>query len=360
MSVENATYISGLNPNNPQGPDSAGEGDEQIRLLKGTVQNTFPTANRAFYLSAGAEYQGLTIPVSVPTYNVRYEKPDWDNGCLLRVDAGSAAKIVQLPAISLVSNGFSVGIQKDEAGPYTVAVLPATGETLPGGNSAAWFLWNYQETVWFVASNGKWYTSTQSGNGWIDAQSNAAVLTLDWRSNNYRYVLGPSGQTVVLPRLNEVPPNYRVFLHRSGPQLYFTVQTQAPDFFSYGVTTFRVMDYSGFESVLIEKFAGAWRCLTRRRTYFETTPPNSDGRYGPHYLGQQPTRIGYQYRPLTTAFGYGLNIILEPVFPEAVVYADETNIGFYARGLTMLPNLVTGLMANAVYPDFILRLWAEV
>lgn len=42
MTVETATYISGLNASYPTGADTVFEGDDHIRLIKSTVKATFP------------------------------------------------------------------------------------------------------------------------------------------------------------------------------------------------------------------------------------------------------------------------------------------------------------------------------
>ena len=51
MSIEVATYITDLQPVNPPATDPRGQGDDHLRLIKQVLQNTFPTANRAFYFS---------------------------------------------------------------------------------------------------------------------------------------------------------------------------------------------------------------------------------------------------------------------------------------------------------------------
>lgn len=47
MTVENATYIDGLNPTNPPGGAPKAEGDNHIRLLKSAVKSTFPSLTGA-------------------------------------------------------------------------------------------------------------------------------------------------------------------------------------------------------------------------------------------------------------------------------------------------------------------------
>jgi hypothetical protein len=42
MSLESATYISGLNVNNPTIRDGVSQGDDHLRLIKSTIKTTFP------------------------------------------------------------------------------------------------------------------------------------------------------------------------------------------------------------------------------------------------------------------------------------------------------------------------------
>jgi len=47
MPLESATYINGLDANNPTGSDSKAAGDDHIRLIKSTIKATFPNATGA-------------------------------------------------------------------------------------------------------------------------------------------------------------------------------------------------------------------------------------------------------------------------------------------------------------------------
>ena len=47
MTVESASFISGLVPAYPPGSDSISEGDDHLRLIKSVLQGTFPNANAA-------------------------------------------------------------------------------------------------------------------------------------------------------------------------------------------------------------------------------------------------------------------------------------------------------------------------
>lgn len=47
MGLESATYINGLDANNPTGSDTKAAGDDHIRLIKSTIKATFPNATGA-------------------------------------------------------------------------------------------------------------------------------------------------------------------------------------------------------------------------------------------------------------------------------------------------------------------------
>lgn len=47
MGLETATYIGQLVPTNPTGTDPKSAGDDHLRLIKQTIQNTFPNINGA-------------------------------------------------------------------------------------------------------------------------------------------------------------------------------------------------------------------------------------------------------------------------------------------------------------------------
>ena len=47
MTVESASFVSGLVPAYPPGSDSISEGDDHLRLIKSVLQGTFPNANAA-------------------------------------------------------------------------------------------------------------------------------------------------------------------------------------------------------------------------------------------------------------------------------------------------------------------------
>lgn len=62
MPIESANYISQLNPSYPTGAETKAEGDNQIRMFKGAVQNSFPNVSGAVTVTH-AELNSVTSRV---------------------------------------------------------------------------------------------------------------------------------------------------------------------------------------------------------------------------------------------------------------------------------------------------------
>jgi microcystin-dependent protein len=58
MTVESATYISGLNASYPPGSDTISEGDDHLRLIKSVLKSTLPNADEAI----NGIHTGTTAP----------------------------------------------------------------------------------------------------------------------------------------------------------------------------------------------------------------------------------------------------------------------------------------------------------
>lgn len=59
MTVEAATYIAQLNPNNPAGTDFVSEGDDHITLIKQVLQNQFPLLGNNVVSPTAAELNNV-------------------------------------------------------------------------------------------------------------------------------------------------------------------------------------------------------------------------------------------------------------------------------------------------------------
>ena len=119
MALETATYISELTSSNPAATDVLPQGDDHIRLLKSTLQATFPNASRALRFPATAAAQTSTVTVSSS-----------DDQKTIPVNAESAGITVNLPAGSGLPDGFCVRIVKSDHSNNMVTVDGDGSETL--------------------------------------------------------------------------------------------------------------------------------------------------------------------------------------------------------------------------------------
>ena len=69
MTVESASFVSGLVPAYPPGSDSISEGDDHLRLIKSVLQGTFPNANAAM----NGIHTGTSAPTSTSAGQLWFE-----------------------------------------------------------------------------------------------------------------------------------------------------------------------------------------------------------------------------------------------------------------------------------------------
>ncbi|EHB2444122.1 hypothetical protein JYJ56_004459, partial [Salmonella enterica] len=107
MPIENATYISDLNPDWPVGSsDFVSQGDDQMRMQKKVLQNTFPNANAPItgtptqlnQLAAGIWYQMASDNPLVPNIYRFFTDSTGE------VQAAIATKIPTLEELSVSTN----------------------------------------------------------------------------------------------------------------------------------------------------------------------------------------------------------------------------------------------------------------
>ena len=110
MTVESASFISGLVPAYPPGSDSISEGDDHLRLLKSVLQGTFPNANAAL----NAIHTGTSAPTSTSAGQLWYDTTSSNEVLKIRNSADS--------------------------GWITLSTSPATDFKLLGATDVGWIL----------------------------------------------------------------------------------------------------------------------------------------------------------------------------------------------------------------------------
>lgn len=119
MGLETATFLNGLTPSWPLSGDTKSQGDDHLRLIKATLQMTFPTASKAFYFPTSGV---STTPVTVLSS---------EQNKLWRIDPSAGDVAVTLPTLAAGDAGWSCKIVR--SGSFNtngIVVSPPTGTIL--------------------------------------------------------------------------------------------------------------------------------------------------------------------------------------------------------------------------------------
>lgn len=114
MGLEVATYIADLVATNPLTSDAVAQGDDHLRLLKSTLQNTFPNMGGRLGRAQSVP-NGYTVLAA-------------DNTVMLDVPAATGATTthtISLPAISSITAGFYFDVNLSST--FDVVILAGTG-----------------------------------------------------------------------------------------------------------------------------------------------------------------------------------------------------------------------------------------
>jgi len=111
MGLETATYLSQLVSTNPISNDTKSQGDDHLRLLKSTLQSTFPNASKVFrFPGALAKTAAYTILIV-------------DDNRIITGDATAAAFSFTLPILTAADDGWSCTVAKIDASVNAVTVV---------------------------------------------------------------------------------------------------------------------------------------------------------------------------------------------------------------------------------------------
>jgi microcystin-dependent protein len=126
MGLETTTYISGLTAAWPLASDKKNQGDDHLRLIKATLQSTFPGASKPFYFPSA----------EVSTANMILDVTDQNNDIFL--DTTSGALTITLPSgFGTAEKGWKTTIIKSSTDANGITVSPASGNiTSKVGNTA--------------------------------------------------------------------------------------------------------------------------------------------------------------------------------------------------------------------------------
>jgi hypothetical protein len=164
MGLETATFISGLTPSWPTSSELKSQGDDHLRLIKQTLQNTFPAAAKPFYFPK--------VTSSTATVNLVAA----DQNTVVALDTTAGDVTVNLPStLGAADNGWSCEVLKSSIADANAAlVFPSSGTIRSkSGDTAsirvgivcepARFIWN--GASWYCVKTGPMIGSTESYDG---------------------------------------------------------------------------------------------------------------------------------------------------------------------------------------------------
>ena len=146
MGIEVATYISGLDENNPAGSDNISEGDDHLKLIKSVLKNTLPNADEAM----NGIHTGATEPTPNTagqlwfdtTANILKMRNELDNAwfdIILTEGGSNIIKVTRLEDVSTVSIRSS---SMTTASTFAYTKVSGTSDMLIQANLYGG-LWNY-------------------------------------------------------------------------------------------------------------------------------------------------------------------------------------------------------------------------
>lgn len=120
MPLETGSFINDLTPTNPPNSDAAGQGDDHLRLIKATVQGTFPNMGAIF-----GQVRSQDTALSISSI--------WNTNHFICSASATATVVLTLPPAASITTGFYVDITTVGAG--TVSLLPSGAASINGGVS---------------------------------------------------------------------------------------------------------------------------------------------------------------------------------------------------------------------------------
>jgi len=122
MSLETGSFINDLAPSNPLGSDPAGQGDDHLRLIKGTVQATLPNMGAQL-----GRVRSQDTAVSISSI--------WNTNHFLVTASATTTVVLTLPPQASITSGFYVDLTTLTGA--NVSLFPSAGATVNGAASFA-------------------------------------------------------------------------------------------------------------------------------------------------------------------------------------------------------------------------------
>lgn len=151
MAIETATYVDDLSPTNPDGSSFVRGGDDHLRLIKATLQNSLKNLNQTYYIGEYIRKRAVALNKTA-AYTLDNTAAATDDGKFIKCDATSAAFTITLPASSS-AEGYITCIQKQDASSNAITIA-ADGTDKIAGNSTIALAAQYSEVTLYCYQTG--------------------------------------------------------------------------------------------------------------------------------------------------------------------------------------------------------------
>lgn len=143
MALEAGGFINDLVAGNPDGTDQRSEGDDHLRVIKASVQATFPNATHAFrFPVVKAVSAGYTVQAS-------------DHNAFLAVDTVAGNFTILLPASGSIFNGYMIRMMKIDSSGNNATVDGNGADQINGALTTS--LSSQYVVKTFIWSGATWY-----------------------------------------------------------------------------------------------------------------------------------------------------------------------------------------------------------
>lgn len=181
MGLETGTFISDLVPTNPIGPsDPKSQGDDHLRLIKNTAQNTFPNASKPFYFPR------------TQTLDADYAPIESEENTHFLYDLTTADRTVTLPVLPSTKTGWQIRVTKVDATTKAVVVAGTINRV------TNYRIFRQNESVVFTWSGTEWFAGQATDLPWVVTTKTATANLLATEMFG-AVIVSPAADTVIQP-----------------------------------------------------------------------------------------------------------------------------------------------------------------
>ncbi len=148
MGLESGTYLSDLVSSNPTGTDFESQGDDHLRLIKSTLQSTFPNADRVFRFFGSSATKEVDYNVSETADLHKF------------IPAGLDGSTITITLPTTAIDGWWCIVYKINSTADAVTIATAGSELINGSASISFTIQHQAALLWWNQFTASWTAFT--------------------------------------------------------------------------------------------------------------------------------------------------------------------------------------------------------